>query len=92
MGDLNVLCWINHIEYVPLEHIFWLQLHVSSSFDDFSHGDLVPFLALFSVTLVFTHLVLTTSYSILFRIVDVWFLPLYAFIPVLLGGSTTTQL
>ena len=25
MGDLNVLWCTNHIEYVPLEHIFWLQ-------------------------------------------------------------------
>ena len=25
LGDLNVLWCTNHIEYVPLEHIFWLQ-------------------------------------------------------------------
>ena len=25
MGDLNVIWYTNHIEYVPLEHIFWLQ-------------------------------------------------------------------
>lgn len=23
--DLSVLRYINHIEYVPLEHIYWLQ-------------------------------------------------------------------
>ena len=34
--DLSVLWCINHIEYMPLEHIFWLQSSIKKSchFDD----------------------------------------------------------
>ena len=36
LGDLNVLQCTNHIEYVSLEHIFWLQSKVKMCFQCFN--------------------------------------------------------